>query len=263
MKVNNKRSASEAPNQDLIVALTQKMIELQKSNRNVFIFQADDLIFFYRALGRSEYKNIQDQDISSYEKEDLVCKTCLLYPEDFNFDNCDAGIPTVLTNDILKNSFLDSIESRKNVLQYYRQDMFDLDQQITCIINEAFPNVDIEEIEAWDVEKTTKYLTRAEWKLQNLRGIPFNDIAEAYDQAYGSQETNDVEQEELADTEVVAPEKTIRGGDKDKKMTPEKLRELQAKYPEIDWGGDTISNEGISGMEDFVDVVAPALRPGF
>ena len=34
---------------------------------------------------------------------------------------------------------------------------------------------DIEIVEQWDVEKTMKYLSRAEWTLHNLRGIPLKD----------------------------------------------------------------------------------------
>lgn len=52
--------------------------------------------------------------------------------------------------------------------------MYDLDNQITAIIAEAF-NLDIEIVEQWDVEKTMKYLSRAEWTLHNLRGIPLKD----------------------------------------------------------------------------------------
>ena len=37
-----------------------------------------------------------------------------------------------------------------------------------------FLNIDIEEIESWQMAKTAKYLSRAEWKLNVLRQIPID-----------------------------------------------------------------------------------------
>ena len=133
--------------------------------------------------------------------------------------------------------------------------MYNLDNQITCIINEAFPNFDIEEIENWDLERTAKYLSRAEYKLQNFRGFEFN---EAYFEAgQPQQEVEEPEQkqiEESVETETLKPKK--------EKMTPEKLRQLQAQFPEIDWANDAVMKGGIDAMADSVDTMAPALRPG-
>lgn len=244
---------------------TELFIQLQDEHRNVFMHQMDNQIFFYRSLGRVEYKKILSDDrFDNMAKEELICQVCTLWPQGFDFEECDAGVPTVLAKAILKNSFLDSIDARKNILDYYRQEMFDLDNQITCIINEAFPQFDIEEIESWGIEKTTKYLSRAEWKLHNLRGLQFYDTnaQESYYETQGNAApANEVRTEEIGSAPE-PPKQNMRGGDKEK-LTPEKLRELQAKFPEINWTGDTIMNEGIQGMADSVDVVSPALRPGF
>lgn len=257
----------DSSHQDLSVQdATELFISLQDEHRNVFMHQMDNQIFFYRSLGRSEYKKILTDDrFDDMAKEELICQVCTLWPENFDFEECDAGVPTVLARAILKNSFLDTIDSRKNILDYYRQEMFDLDNQITCIINEAFPQFDIEEIESWGIEKTTKYLSRAEWKLHNLRGLQFYDTnaQESYYEAQGNQQTNEVRTEEIGVPQQEQPKQTnMRGGAKEK-LTPEKLRELKAKFPEINWEGDTIMNEGMEGMADSVDVTSPALRPGF
>jgi hypothetical protein len=245
--------------------LTDIYMRLQDEHRNVYLHQIENQVFFYRPLGRAEYKKLlEDERFNDMEKEELICQVCTLWPEDYDFEECDAGVPTVLARAILKNSYLDSVESRRAVLDFYRKEMFDLDNQITCIINEAFPQYDIEEIESWGVEKTTKYLSRAEWKLHNLRGLQFYDtdavesFYEAQERQQGTAAQDQVVTEEIEDK----PKKNIRGGAKEK-LTPEKLRELQAKYPEIDWTGDTILTEGPEAMADFVDTTAPALRPGF
>ncbi|MED1125336.1 hypothetical protein [Bacillus atrophaeus] len=247
---------------------TELFISLQDEYRNVFMHQIENQIFFYRSLGRSEYKKILSDDrFDNMAKEELICQVCTLFPEEYDFEECDAGVPTVLAQAILKNSFLDTIDSRRNVLDFYRQEMFDLDNQITCIINEAFPQFDIEEIESWGIEKTTKYLSRAEWKLHNLRGLQFydTDAQESYYETQGGAQPQEQTQEVHTEEVGVQPEKeqtNMRGGNKEK-LTPEKLRELQQKFPEIDWTGDTIMNEGVEGMADAIDVTSPALRPGF
>lgn len=265
------RTQEVAPPQ---VDITELFLNFKEQYRNVFIFQIDSQVFIYRSLGRNEYKKIlTDERFTNEMKEELICQTCTLWPNDYDFEDCDeAGIPTVLMRVIIKNSYLDEDESRRNVLEFYRQEMWDLDNQISCIINEAFPQFDIEEIENWDIDKTTKYLSRAEWKLHNLRGLQF---VEPQGDFYEKQDTRlreDSHQQEPVRTEEIQPvkkekakEQTIRGG-KREKLTPEKIKEmneLKAKFPEINWEADD-GFKGIDGLEqESIDVTSPALRPGF
>lgn len=167
-----------------------------------------------------------------------------------------AGMIDVLFEKIIDISYLDSEESRVGVIEYYRQEMYNLDNQITCIINEAFPQFDIEDIENWDVEKTAKYLSRAEWKLQNFRGFQFNEEYFDYGQA-----SSQVEQEEVQEQQVNTNEDANKPTKE--KLTPEKLRQLKAQFPEIDWENDAIMRGGVDAMADSVDTMAPALRPGW
>ena len=237
--------------------LTQVFLELQAQNRSVYIFQSDDQMFFYRPMGRSEYKKIAtDTRFNDFEKEELVCQVCCLWPEAFDFENCDAGVPSTFSTQILKSSLLDSIEGRTNITNYYRQEMYDLDNQITCIINEAFPQYDIESIEVWDIEKTAKYLSRAEWKLHNFRGMQFLDPQGEFQNVPGKVSDG------IKTTEVTEGMAPTDGSVKTKeRLTPEKLAELKRKFPEIPWENDTIKQEG-KIMEEHFDTLAPALRAG-
>jgi hypothetical protein len=257
--------------------VTDLLDKFKEQYRNVFIFQIDGQLFFYRTLGRSEFKKILDSDqLDDMAKEEVICGLCTLYPENYDFEDCEAGIPTSLSKAIIKNSYLDGVDSRSVILTYYRQEMFDLDNQITCIINEAFPQFDIEEIESWDIEKTTKYLSRAEWKLHNLRGMQFYD-PETTESFYQKQEekqqprTRQVKTEEIGNdpepqkTETLEErqERLNKRGTKREKLTPEKLAEMKAKFPEINWEADSVLQDGIGALKDNVDVLAPALRPGW
>jgi len=274
------------------VDLTEIFLQLKDKYRNVFMEQIGDQVFFYRSIGRKEFRTIlEDPDLNDFQRENVICDVCVLWPENYDWNDCDAGIPEHLVNVIRKNSFLDSLESRAMLLNYYRAEMFDIDNQITCMINEAFPQFDIEEIEEWDVEKTTKYLSRAEWKLHNMRGMQYQEGAEDIYGVNSKQRASEPQQQQQAsppsyrkqetgENERHAPDNTtIRGGDKrTSKLTPDKIKEMEEfrkKFPEFgsEWGGqyavdvaydDDFRNYGVgSADQESIDKISPALRtPG-
>lgn len=256
------------------VDVTKLYIDFCQQYRNVFIIQLDGQCYIYRALGRSEYKEIlADGRFNDFQKEELICSQCLLYPDPDTvvWDDMPAGIPTELEKAILKESFLDDVGRRRSLHDYYRAEMYDIDNQISCIISEAFPNLDIEEIEQWDVEKTTKYLSRAEWKLHSLRGIEFGVAGENVEHS-GTNGMDMGDRPEVQRQEKVHKAKkddsgkTIRGGERKNKLTPEKMKEREEflrKFPQFA-NDSVIESGGIEGLaQDDVDDLAPALRPGW
>ena len=253
-------------NDDNIIEIIE---ELEEKYEYVYWISYNNNIYIYKPLGRRDYKEISDNDqLSKLDKEDEVIKRCVLYPYDLDLDVLEAGIASNLFKTIMKNSYLDSIQTRMNVLDYFRQEMFNMEEQATCIINEAFPNFDIEEIENWGVEKTSKYLSRAEWKLQNLRGLVFDEQAmeQVREQMLNQENNTNTQEKEQRDPEVPQSntsktEEVTTTKKKKERMTPEKLAELKAKFPEIAWDKDVILNEGIEGMKESVDTLPPALRP--
>ena len=255
------------------IDITSLFLRFSDEYRNVFILQLENNVMIYRSIGRKAYKDILlHKELTDLQKEEVICRECLLYPnpDTFDWENCDAGIPTQLRKAILKNSYLESIEDRELLKKYYRSEMYDLDNQITCMINEAFPNIDIEEIENWDVEKTIKYFTRAEWKLHNLRGISFIDPEEEQkiDKiAHGKKvTTSDKAHNGRSKKEKLTPEnigaesgKKVKALKKDKSgMTYE---EFIAKFPEF--ANDSVMSEGMNAFKNKeVSDLPPALRVG-
>lgn len=235
------------------VDVVAQLKKLEEENRSIYWTHIEGELHVYKPIGRKDYREILSKDISVEEKKDELVMKCILLPEGFDIDECVAGAANVLFDKIVEISYLDSIESKEGVMNYYRQDMHILDNQITCIINEAFPQFDIADIENWDVEKTAYYLSRAEWKLQNFRGFEFNEeYFEAAQQAANTKE--EVPEEKVEEPTDDKPKK--------EKLTPEKLRQLKAQFPEVDWENDAVSKGGINAMADAVDTMAPALRPG-
>lgn len=249
------------------VDYTKLFVDFCQEYRNVFIQKICDEVYIYRALGRGEYREIlDDKRFSNLKKEEIICNQCLLYPdpEKYDWSNKEAGKPTELMKAILTDSYLDTVERRQSLHDYYRSEMYNLDNQISCIIAEAFPKIDIEEIESWDVEKTTKYLSRAEWIIHNLRGVPIVEAQGAYDE----QSTQAVEDLPRPEAKKEVPKKddsgkTIRGGERASKLTPEKIKEREEflrKFPQFAAG----TVDDIDGManQETVDAISPALRVG-
>ena len=260
--------------------------EFQDKYEEVYWNTIDGQIFVYRPLGRLEYKEVLNSDISDIEKEDVVCKACLLYPEDFDFDDCAAGIPTMLFKSIMKNSFLDDLKSKQFIINYNRLEMQQFDNQITCIINEAFPNIDISEIENWGMSKTAKYLSRAEWKLNVLRQIPVDyemsdKLMENEWNTMHSQnediELNNINNNTNTNTNsntnsnnnIEFKHETLEERQKrlkkstTRKKSKEEIERLKQKFPEIKWEYEVNPQENIENMKDNIDTLAPALRPGW
>lgn len=257
-------------NDSKAVDVGQILLRLQQIYHSLNTYQFNDQVFIYRPVGRKEYKNLYlNNQLDEVTKEEVLCKMCVLYPEDFDFENCDeAGLPTRLAKQIIKNSFL-STERREKVLDYYRQDMYDLDNQMTCVIMEAFPDLDLESVENWDIETTCKYYSRAEWILHNLRGVPMQKEKDPNSEFLGEPAEQWPQTEEI-DPDMMQSNSNQNPVDHNGKpknkigntqLTPEKLRELKEKFPTIDWEHDNglMGTEGLTNQPD-IDTTAPALR---
>lgn len=247
--------------------LTRILLRLKRDYKTLYTYQFEDEVFIYRPIGRKEYKDLfLNEKLDDASKEEVLCNICVLYPQDYDFEDCDeAGLPTALASEIIKNSYL-SEERRERVLHYFRQDMYDLDNQMTCIILEAFPNLDMETVENWDIETTCKYYSRAEWILHNLHGLQFkekdpnaNYVGVPEEMRPQTQELDTEELKSNAAKSEVAHDGTPKQKTGNTTLTPEKLRELKAKYPNIDWEHDN-GRQGIDGLlnQPNVDTTSPA-----
>jgi hypothetical protein len=157
----------------------QKLIELKRQYWNLYYIEIEGMEFLFRELSRSEYKNILRTLGNVQEQEDYICKTCVIEPEDFDYENCPAGIPESLANFILLESgFKEDTGKLRSYLEHYRGEMDTFDSQMSCIIHEAFPEHDLEDIDGWPMEKAVYYYSRAEYILNSLRGIGLQYISQ-------------------------------------------------------------------------------------
>lgn len=251
----------------------------QKYNA-VFFSEIDGQLYSYRPLGRKEYKDIlTNENLNDWDKQDAIVKTALVYPVDLDLDECPAGLPEQLCNDIVEKSCLDP-ESMVYLLHMNRQEAEQLGSEMACIIAEAFPSYTLDEIESWNNFKFIKTYAQAEWVLKNIRGVQFqldvldyladvagmtaDELVEMGIKSEGSyqqpQQQTPQPQPQQANSQPAAPKK--QGNEK---MTPEQMKAYQdfiRQHPEF---ADAMQyDSAFTGFEtQTADTVNPALRPGW
>lgn len=245
MKISNtsKKKQAEA-DFDAIVK------DLMSKHEVIFFADIGDYNFIYRPLNRKEYRTIVlNTQLQEIEKEDEIIEATLLYPENIDLDEIEAGIPSLLYEQILDNSFLRA-DQILNLLNAFREELKEIDSQMTCIIAEAFPNYKIEEIEKWDMIKFCKMFTKAEYNLTTFRNLELqNDlvdflkanIEENYDEENNEEEYNKEEVTVQNKKHYSDGSKKIKLGSRE--MTQEEYNqylEFKQKYPDIDWDADAM-----------------------
>ena len=261
MKLETNRSKQQINITDLYLKITS-----ENPDTHVFMDQfGDSGIFIYRSLGRKEYRTIVSSEaISDCDKEEVIYETCTLYPENYDFSNCDeAGLPTALAKRILEQSLLTDAMSLTNLIYHYRNEMnTDYNRQVSCVIHEAFPEFKLDGddgIENWDVMKTAEYMARAEFILHSLRGVPLAqasiDTGDSNTSGDEQEETRTVSNKDGSQTRVT--KKTINSR---RSMTPEKLQKLKEIAPNIDWESD-LGNAGFDNLSKIMQTKNVDTRP--
>ncbi len=150
----------------------EQIIELQERWGRVCQLGILDTIFTLRPITRKEYKQVCSLDIDDATAEELICKMCVVSPAQYDFENCSAGIPTVLSAAVISMSCLDN-DAIRSKLDDYRVAIDNFDAQVDLVIFEGFRGqYSLEEIRSWPVEKCIAMYAQAEWILKTLRGAP-------------------------------------------------------------------------------------------
>lgn len=150
----------------------EQMKEWQHQYGCLFTIEVEDKKFICRGISRGKYKQILDYyKDDEYRQEEEICRISILHPIIINYDDEYAGLPRSLASQILIESGFGDSPKVGELMNKYRAEMDDFMNQVSCIIQEAFPLFNLEEIEGWPLEKTLWYLSRAEWKLKYFRGM--------------------------------------------------------------------------------------------
>lgn len=150
--------------------LEEIIIKAKKQYDAVFSTVIGEDLFVWRLLTHKEIELIDKSSIGDkYTREELICQYAVIYPDDIIFASYKAGIPEILSSQILNESGFSSVKKIYNYLDEVRADLStNFISQASIAIVSAFPQYKFEEIEEWDVEKFITMAARAEWKLQNI-----------------------------------------------------------------------------------------------
>lgn len=138
----------------------------------IFLTEVADVEFIWRELTRAEYKKSFEYYSDPLDRNEYICRVCILDPIDVDFsENCPAGIPDSIAAEILAESGFAGSEKITSLMNQYDREMQSFDNQVSAVIAEAFPSINIEEIENWSMEKTLWHYSRAKWMLEVCRGV--------------------------------------------------------------------------------------------
>jgi len=185
-----------------------------------FEIQIAQETFVYRCINRAEYKSIFDRQLDMLDFQEAISALGLLSPVNYSFQDCPAGVPETLCDEIMTASCLQPGKA-KEVLEFYRQEMLIFDHQADCLIHEAFPEFDLQVISQWSVEQTLFYLSRAEYILTTFRGVPLQQIGDV-------SESSEKYAEPVTNIVKPVPEKQIP-------VTLNEVNKPTDFFPELKW----------------------------
>lgn len=242
MKISSQKKQSDKDFDELIK-------DFLEEHKNIYFADINGMTFIYKPLGRKAYKEIvNNPNLTDLDREDLICMKTILYPLNYNPDDYDAGIPTQLYEKILVDSFLTGADDMVVLLEACREEVEQLDIQMSCIISEAFPAYDIDDIEEWDMIKFCRMFAKAEWKLKNMRNLELNSDVVDFLKSAGDGSNIEVEEQQITPQKEQATTQTttynsgkVKVGSRE--MTREEYQQyldFQRAHPEIDWGADAM-----------------------
>lgn len=148
----------------------EMLLEWKQQYEAIFQMTIQEQTFIFHPLGREEYKQIVMMDLELGEFQEAICFNSMIHPEDYDFTKGMAGVAEVLSEVILEASGL-QVGQAPQLLMEFREEMRNFDYQADCVIHEAFPEFTLEEISTWSIRKTMYYLSRAEWIMEDLKGV--------------------------------------------------------------------------------------------
>ena len=163
---------------------SDKILGWKKKYGNIYYQNIGKNSYVFRLLTKGEYLALYAvQSHVNKGSEEIVLKTCLLYPE-LGYDAMDnmlAGEFSVLSGNILSMSgFADSTKIKED-LDVARDKTRSLDNQITLIICKAFPQVTPSDIDNFDYQTIIRHVTLAEELLGTKLEITIPDDKKTID----------------------------------------------------------------------------------
>lgn len=128
----------------------------------------------WRGLSPAEQRNTMHSFDDDFDRAEYICRICTLDPVDvpYHHDYFPAGVPESLCAQILQESGFTADQTKFNQLTAQHDDEMAMFQhQVAPIICSAFPQYFLEDVEAWTMDRSMWYFSRALWVLKEIRGV--------------------------------------------------------------------------------------------
>lgn len=150
---------------DIPLSLLNKAVELKRKWSSLYCLKVGEMCFLVRLLTKGEF--IFFLGIRQYMlgvDDDFVFNNCVLYPElkTDELDNLKAGIIPSVVEAVIELSGFSSPEMVQELIKENRSFMELADNQIVATLCKAFPQLDPEKIDNFDIQKIAHYLALAE-----------------------------------------------------------------------------------------------------
>ena len=145
--------------------ITESVISYFKnlySGHKIIYVRFSDKEFVFRTLKRGEYKEILFQNNDEHDRQNAVCNTACLFPEDYDFRVCGyAGLPEFVCTKI---EYLSGLSDVDVVLADYATAKLQnsLELQAMDLIKAFIPEYTYEEMRDWSWQKLMETTARAE-----------------------------------------------------------------------------------------------------
>lgn len=90
------------PNKSLVETWKRKW-----EDSNLRVVEIQEQFFVFRTLNRFEYKQITGYNIDALAREEVICETCTLWPQDYDHKSMalgNAGLPSTFAQIIMEES---------------------------------------------------------------------------------------------------------------------------------------------------------------
>ena len=143
------------------------------SGHKVIYVRFSDEDFVFRTLTVKEYEMIMKMYNDEYKQETAICNIACLYPEEYDFSECDFGVlPSVITGYLKKLSAFDTPEDIFNEYDKAKASS-NLYQQCMDLIKAFIGDYTYEEMEDWTWQKLMDMTVRAE-NIAKLQGYDYH-----------------------------------------------------------------------------------------
>jgi hypothetical protein len=151
-------------------------LELIKENNDghkLLYVRFSDEEFVFRSLSLKEYEIVLRLYNNKFKQETGVCNLSVVYPEDYEFQNCPYGyLPTVMSEYILKISDLSDTDDIK-YLYYSLKNNYNLFLNCLDLIKAFIDDYTYEEMEEWTWQQVLEMVVRAE-NIAKFRGFDYH-----------------------------------------------------------------------------------------